>query len=222
METKKHPKHDLERRYTLFLNIGLVLSLAFVVTAFEWKFYDDRTNSLVDITHEFEPLFEVKQTVQIPPAVVKAPPVIIAKPDEEELENDIKDVIDTEYGEGMSVEEMIYSAPLPEEEVDTPESYVEQMPEPVGGMGAFYKHLADNINYPKQAIRAGIEGKVFVKFVVEKDGTLSNIEVVRGIGAGCDEEAVKAINSAPKWKPGRQGGRTMRVTMIVPVNFKFQ
>jgi protein TonB len=76
------------------------------------------------------------------------------------------------------------------------------------------------MKYPAQARRMGIEGKVFVEFVVDKDGTLTEVKTVKGIGAGCDEEAVRVIQSAPKWKPGKQRGRPVKVRMILPIIFK--
>jgi len=99
---------------------------------------------------------------------------------------------------------------------------VEQAPEPIGGMGTFYEYVGKNIRYPLQARRMGIEGKVYVTFVVEKDGSLSNIETIKGIGAGCDEEAVRVLQdeATPLFKPGEQRGRPVRVRMQMPIIFK--
>lgn len=100
--------------------------------------------------------------------------------------------------------------------------FAEEAPEFIGGQAAMLKYIRDNIRFPIMARENGIEGKVFVQFVVEKDGSISQIEVVRGIGAGCDEEAIKAIKSMPAWKPGKQNGKPVRVRFTLPVLFKLE
>lgn len=97
---------------------------------------------------------------------------------------------------------------------------VEDQPIPPGGMGAFYKYVGMNIKYPNDARRMGVQGKVFVQFVVDKDGSLINVKSIKGIGAGCDEEAVRIIEAAPNWKPGKQRGKPVKVRMILPITFK--
>jgi len=87
-------------------------------------------------------------------------------------------------------------------------------------MGAFYEYVSKNLKYPSQARRMGVEGKVFVQFVVDKDGSISQVQSIKGIGAGCDEEAVRVLQNAPKWKPGKQRGRPVRVRMVLPITFK--
>lgn len=104
-------------------------------------------------------------------------------------------------------------------EIETPSTVVEEMPEFPGGEAARIRFLNENIVYPRQAREVGIEGKVFVTFVVEKDGSITGIALLRGIGGGCDEEALKAIKAMPKWKPGRQNGKEVRVQLNLPVNF---
>jgi periplasmic protein TonB len=97
---------------------------------------------------------------------------------------------------------------------------VEEMPFPKQGYDEFYKFLSNEIKYPSEAREQGISGKVYVQFVVNKDGSLSNIEVVKGIGGGCDEEAARALSKSTKWTPGSQRGREVSVRMILPINFK--
>jgi TonB family protein len=99
---------------------------------------------------------------------------------------------------------------------------VEALPEAEGGMNTFYSHVMSAVDYPSEALQKRIEGRVDVQFVVNKDGSLSDITVVNGIGAGCDEEAVKAIRNAPSFKSGHQGGKPVRVRMIVPIMFKLE
>lgn len=106
------------------------------------------------------------------------------------------------------------------EDLSTIFTHVEETAAPIGGMDAFSEFVGKRIIYPEQAKRMGIEGKVYVQFVVEKDGSLTNVNAVKGIGAGCDEEAVRIVQSAPKWKPGKQHGRPVRQKMVLPISFK--
>ena len=99
---------------------------------------------------------------------------------------------------------------------------VEEMPQYPRGETALMKYVAQNVVYPQEAREKGISGRVFVSFIVEKDGSISNVEVVRGIGGGCDEEAVRVISAMPKWKPGKMKGEPVRVSYMMPINFKLQ
>ena len=99
---------------------------------------------------------------------------------------------------------------------------VEEMPEFPGGMGKLAEYLAQNINYPQTAQKAGVQGKVFVNFVVEPDGSVSNVKVIRSLGGGCDEEAVRVVKAMPQWRPGKQRGQAVRVSYNLPINFKLQ
>lgn len=96
---------------------------------------------------------------------------------------------------------------------------VEHNPDPSGGYQAFYEFLFQEIKYPKQAIRSGIEGKVFVQFVVNKNGELTDFIIARGIGQGCDEEAIRVLRKAPRWQPGKQRGKPVKVRMMMPIQF---
>lgn len=106
-----------------------------------------------------------------------------------------------------------------EEEIFTT---VEQNPEFPGGQAAMYRYIGDNMKYPSAAQRANVSGKVFVKFVVERDGSIGDIQVLKGIGFGCDEEATRVIKSMPKWSPGRQNGRNVRVYFTMPISFRLE
>ena len=99
---------------------------------------------------------------------------------------------------------------------------VEVDPEFPGGMEAFYKYLAENVHYPEQAKKEQIQGRVFITFVVEKDGSISSAKVLRGIGGGCDEEALRVVNAMPKWTPGKMRGEVVRVNYNLPITFKLQ
>ncbi len=222
MEAKKNPKADLDKKTGLFFNIGLAVSLLLVITAFEWRFYDD--GSLVDlgqVDDNFEDLMEIPPTEQPPPPPpVIQQPEIIEVPDEEEIEEEIEVNLDVEITETTVIEDVVFEEAPEEEVAEEIFTIVEDQPEPQGGMGAFYQYISKNLQYPNQARRMGIEGKVFVQFVVDKDGTITEVQAIKGIGAGCDEEAVKVIQNAPKWKPGKQRGRPVKVRMILPITFK--
>lgn len=108
---------------------------------------------------------------------------------------------------------------VPEAEIFT---VVEEMPAFNGGIEELYKFLANNIKYPQQAKDAQIKGRVFVNFVVEKDGEVTNVNVLRGIGGGCDEEAIRVVSSMPRWKPGTQRGENVRVSYNLPIKFSLK
>lgn len=222
MESKKTPKADLNRKTGLHLSIGLVISLAVVTLAFEWKSYDEQ--SLVDlgvVEDDFEDVMEIPPTEQPPPPPPKIQqPEIIEVPDEEEIEEEIEIDLDVEITEDTQIEEMVFEEAPEEEATDEIFMVVEDQPEPAGGMQAFYEYVGKNLKYPSQARRMGIEGKVFVQFVVNTDGSITDVQAIKGIGAGCDEEAVRVLREAPKWKPGKQRGRPVRVRMVLPITFR--
>lgn len=222
MEAKKSPKADLNKKTGLFLNIGLVVSLLLVITAFEWRFYDDgELMDLGQVADEFEDVMEIPPTEQPPPPPPKIQqPEIIEVPDEEEIEEEIEVDLDVEITEETVVEDIVFDEPVEEEVADEIFTIVEDQPQPKGGMAAFYEFIGKKLKYPAQARRMGIEGKVFVEFVVDKDGTITDVKAIKGIGAGCDEEAIRVIQSSPKWNAGKQRGRAVRVRMILPITFK--
>jgi len=222
MELKKTPDADLNKKSGLFLNIGLVMSLIIVISAFEWKFYDD--GDLVDlgqVRDDFEEMLEIPPTEQPPPPPPKIQqPEIIEVPDEEEIEEEIEVDLDVEITEDEAIENIITEEAPEEEDVDQVFTIVEQQAEFKGGMRKFYEYVGKKMKYPSQARRMGIEGKVFVQFVVERDGSITDVQAIRGIGAGCDEEAMKVIRESPKWNPGKQRGRAVRVRRVIPITFR--
>lgn len=224
---KKLPIAKLGKYHHLFMALGLIIALGIVNIAIEWKTYDQKEYlQLAAVTDDFEEVYEIPQTTQPPPPKpVLQHPEIVAVPDEEEIEQEIELNLDVEVTEDTKIEEVIHfeidEGPA-EEKVEEIFLVVEDKPEPIGGLAAFYDFLGQNIDYPEQARRVGISGRVFVEFVVEKDGSITRAHVVKGIGGGCDEEAVRVVNMAPKWKPGMQRGRPVKVRMTVPVFFKLE
>ena len=222
MELKKSPEHDLSKKTGMFLNLGLTLSLLIVILAFEWP--NRGSEEIMDfgeLDADFEDIMEIPPTDQPPPPPPKVQiPEIIEVPDEKELEEEIEVELDVEMTEETVVEDIVFEQAPEEEEVDEIFTIVEDQPEFPGGMQAFYSFVSKRMKYPSQAKRMGIEGRVYLEFVVGKDGAVTNVRSVKGIGAGCDEEAVRVMKTVPKFKPGKQRGRAVKVKMVMPIYFK--
>lgn len=223
MELKKNPKADINKKSTLFLMMGLVISLSLVFAAFEYKSYDDGPlMDLGQVDDVMDDIMEIPPTEQPPPPPPKVQlPEIIEIPDEEEIEEDIDLDLDLEMTEDSEIEQMVFEEAAPEEDVDKVFQIVEQQAEPKGGIQAFYDYVAGELSdkYPRQAQRMGIEGVVFIQFVIERDGSLTDVQAVKGIGGGCDEVAVEVVKNAPKWSPGKQRGRAVRSQRVIPIRF---
>jgi protein TonB len=227
MEAKKTIRADLSLKQNLFLSIGFIISLSLVITAVEWKSYERSEFALLNaqLESEVEDILEIPPTTQPPPPPPKVRmPVIVEVPDIEEIEEDIEVDLDVEITEETEIEEVVFvDAPeLVEEEVDEVFTFVEQQPAPDGGLEKFYSDIAKKVRYPNQARRMGIQGKVFVRFIIDKQGNITNIEVVKGIGGGCDEEAIRVMKTMPAWSPGKQRGVPVRAMMIIPINFQLK
>ena len=226
MEEKKSPKANLENKKVMFTQIGLIISLLIAWMAFEHKSYDKREidpsllrqtevveEEMVEITKQEEPK---PQPVEVPKQTTQL-----------EIVQDDVEVEDIEINADVDQNEVIEEyvpVEVEEEEVQEQEIFqiVEEMPAYPGGDQRLMEYVAKNIKYPQIARETGIQGRVFVGFVVEPDGSVSNVKVLRGIGGGCDEEAVRVVKSMPKWKPGKQRGKAVRVSYMLPVNFKLQ
>ena len=226
MEEKKSPKANLENKKLMFMQIGLIISLIVAWLAFEYKSYDKREidPSLLRQTEVVEEeMVEITKQEEMKPQPVEMP----KQTTQLEIVDDDVEVEDIEINVETDQSEVIeeYVAPeIVEEEVVEAEVFtiVEQMPSFPGGDAKMYEYLGKNIKYPQIARETGIQGRVFVNFVVEPDGSVSNVKVLRGIGGGCDEEAMRVVKAMPKWSPGKQRGKTVRVSYTLPVVFKLQ
>ena len=220
MVEKKSPEADVTRKSGLYLNIGLVVSLLVVIIAFEWRFYDDGALAdLGQVSDDFEEILDIPVTEQPPPPPPKIQqPEIIEVPDEEEIE-EIEVNLDVEITEEKAIEAIVFEEPVEEEVVDEVFTIVEQQPEFPGGRDAIYQYIQKKFRYPSQARRMGIEGRVSVQFVVDKSGNITEVQAVKGVGAGCDKEAVRIIKSMPKWKAGKHRGKAVKVRMILHIAF---
>lgn len=222
MEIRKHPKADLERKRTYLFQIGMIISLVFALMAFEYKSYEKTSIDLpkgagLQLVDEIIPV-TIQKEKPLPPAP-KVNLVIKVVDNLDKADEGID--IDAFADDNTSVPDYV---PEIEDEPevlpdDIPVAIPEVMPEFPGGLSALYEFLKDNVNYPEFAKKVNIQGTVYVSFVVEKDGSVSNVEILRGIGGGCDEEAVRVVKSMPPWKPGRQMGRPVRVAYKLPIRF---
>jgi periplasmic protein TonB len=224
IEIKKNPNVDLNSKQGLIFSISMVITLSLMLFAFEWKQYDNAVVALTTKqTNVFETMVEVPSTViPPPPEVIVQQPQLVAVPDEEEVEQEIKFIFDVEVTEDTKVEEYkpIEMPKVVEEEADQIFVIVEENAQPRGGLSEFYQFVSNNIKYPAQARRLNVEGRVYVEFIVGKDGKISDATAVKGIGAGCDEEAVRIIMAAPSWNPAKQRGKPVRQRMVLPITFK--
>ncbi|HKK09376.1 MAG TPA: energy transducer TonB, partial [Bacteroidales bacterium] len=219
MELKKSPKADLEKKRTLFLQVGLIISLAITLFAFEWKSYEKKEIDLQqraasDVPEEIIPITKQEKPPP-PPEPPQTTTELNIVENEVEVEDDI--IIDVEADQDTEVEEWT-PVVMEEEEVQEEKIFivVEDQPQFPGGEKARMKYLANNIDYPQLARESGIQGTVYVTFVVEKDGSVTDVRVLRGIGGGCDQEAIEVVKNMPKWKPGKQRGKPVRVQFNMP------
>lgn len=231
MEIKKSPKADLENKKNIFLLIGLVGSLLITLVAFEWTTKPAEVQSLgtlevVEAEEEYIPI--TRETQPKPPPPAAAPKTIevlnIVSDDvviEEELEIEISEADEATIIDVAPVIETVAAEEEVEEEAEV-FFIVEEMPEFPGGELALRTYLAQSIKYPVIAQENGVQGKVYVTFVVDKDGSISDATVARGVDPSLDQEALRVVNSLPKWKPGKQRGQPVRVSYTVPINFVLQ
>jgi protein TonB len=229
MEIKKSPKADLESKKSTWLLVGYVMILSVLFVAFEWTERDvkvDTSSALVDVIFEEEivPITQVDQAV-IAAAPPEAPKVIEVL----NIVDDKANVAETslasseETGGRVEVKYVAPAAVVEEEpEEQTIFEVVENMPEYPGGMSALMQFLSKNIKYPTIAQENGTQGRVIVQFVVNRDGTIVDPVVVRSVDPYLDKEALRVIMTMPKWKPGMQRGKAVRVKYTVPVQFRLQ
>lgn len=219
MSLKKNPKVDLKRKYQRFMETSLIISLALLVAAFKYFPEIERQEVAKEkgqIMINVEDVAVTRQ--QAPPPPPPKPPIPIEAPSDDVLD-------DIEIGETeLDVEEAVDAPPPPpapdvEDDEETINIFVavEQMPELIGGIASIQKSIV----YPEIAIRAGIQGQVLVAAVVDEQGDVMEAEVLRGIGAGCDEEALRAVKEA-KFEPGKQRGKAVKVRVTVPVRFSLK
>lgn len=228
MELKKNPKADLEKRRGLYLEIGLVVSLVAALVAFNLKSYDkeEKEQFVREASEEQEEIIIQTQQEELPPPPPPEAPEVTTEFEVVEDDAEIKTelVVNAEVTDDTKNIEITPVKIEEEEEEEDVQIFtvVENDPEFPGGMEALYKYLRSNIKYPQLARDNNITGKVYVTFVVEKDGSIANPRVLKDIGGGCGAEAIRVVKAMPKWTPGKQRGKAVRVQFNLPVSFNLQ
>ncbi|MDR1859587.1 MAG: energy transducer TonB [Bacteroidales bacterium] len=225
MELKKSVKADLENKRTTFVAAGLVIALGISLAGFEWKSRNTQVASLGELTAEAveEEIIPITRAEEIPPP----PPqqsveVLNIVDDQTDIDNEMQ--LDDSEADESTIIDVKPVIKAKEEVVEDNEIFqiVEEMPEFPGGQAALIKWLGSNTKYPVIAQENGVQGTVYVQFVVEKDGSVTNATVLRGPDPSLEKEAVRVVSSMPKWKPGKQRNKAVRVTYQVPVKFILQ
>lgn len=225
METKKSPKANLENKRKIFIQLGLIVAIAGCLYSFEstskvkevipFDMPDSNTN-IEELTPITRPE-EAKPIILPPPRVVDLIRIVEnnAKLDEE------LDIMDSEADSRTMIDAVRRLNSPKEIEKDDAIIFIapEEMPEFPGGNSALLYFLSQNIKYPAIAVESNIKGKVTVIFVVNKDGSISDAKILRGVDEALDNEALRVVYSMPKWKPGKQSGKPVRVSFSVPINF---
>jgi protein TonB len=201
----------------------LLIALAAVLVSFEWKTYGGTDRIFDDFLYEDIEDEIIPITIQqekVMPPLPKEPEKVIIVDDDVVVEKEI--FVDSEVSEATEITTIDF---LPEE-IDDDVIHITADLEPTfpGGRGAMYAFLRENIHYPKIAVQEGIQGKVYLSFVIEKDGSITDVKVLRGIIGGrmCDLEAVRVVESMPKWEHGRRNGRPVRFQFNLPVDFRLK
>lgn len=228
MEVKKSPKADLEGGKTLSILMGLVVALACMFVGFEWGTRDIQvvtaSEGVADIIAEEE--IEITRPEELPPP--PPPPPVQAAPEmlnvvEDDVELEQQEILSTEDDQSAAQVETYVAPTVVEEEEESDDqifTVVEKNPSFPGGETALLKYLSTKTNYPVIAQENGIQGRVIVSFVVNRDGSIVDAEVVRGQDPSLDKEALRVVNSMPKWSPGEQRGKPVRVRFNLPVWFR--
>jgi len=229
METKKNDKVNLERQKGVFLQLGLVIVLALCLIAFEWSSSSRKVSAFDAVTEEVMeeemiPITEMEQPEpEAPPEVPKVTEIFEIVDDDVAIENEIL----FEDDEADFDEEIqMYDFEVTEEQEEEEEQIfviVEDMPTFHGGdVDKFRDWVQSRVKYPQIAAENGIQGRVFIMFVVEPDGSVSNVTILRSVDPALDNEAKRVVESSPKWVPGKQRGAPVRVRFSMPINFQLQ
>ena len=226
MELKKTDEANLEKRKGIFFQLGLVIALSLILIAFEWTSGGLSGNEydLGDMEQVEEEIIPITRQEQPEPPKPPEPPkvteLLLIVDDDMDLDDELQ-LEDFEIDQDSELQIMEFT----EEEEEEAEIFfiVEDMPGFGGeGQDGFRKYIMKNLKYPEIAAENGISGRVFVRFVVEANGSVSNVNIVRGVDPALDAEAVRVVKSSPKWTPGKQRGKPVRVSFTFPINFVLQ
>jgi protein TonB len=220
MEKRKTKKADLERKRSVFFQIGLIVALSVVLAAFEWSKKISKTTTAyqikgIELETEMIPVTRKKEVKPPLPKHYEKFEVVV---DEEPLETEFEP-FNSEAEEGDKIEFQIPDGIIEEPEDDSIYLISEKQPAPPGGMIGLRYYLAKNIKYPREAVANDVQGKVYVRFVVNKKGIIENVQVLRGVHPLLDKEALRVVKNMPKWKPGEQSGKPVSVWFVLPIVF---
>ncbi|MDR2914220.1 MAG: TonB family protein [Tannerella sp.] len=227
MEIKKSQRANLEKSKSVNFMIGMIVALAVLFTGFEWgeRYLNLNTNYVPDpFTDIVDVIDPTRQDPPEPPTpeIIKTPDILTIVENEKEVEP--AQIAPTEDFKDMA--QPVYTPPVEEKTEEPTDDYIhvnaEIMPEFPGGNTALLKWIAENVNYPTIAAENGVEGLVACSFVINTDGSISNVEVLRSKDPLLDKEAIRVLKTMPKWKPGMQQGKAVRVKFSVPVRFRLQ
>ncbi len=227
MEVKKSPKADLERKRSMLIQLGLVVALGVVLIAFNWTSTVKQAQDLGQVMEQEveDEIIPITRQEEVKPPPPPPPPktfdVLNIVDDDTEIDEELE-IDDTEIDDetAIDVEPVLTDE---EDDADAPVFVVvEDMPEFPGGELALRKWISKAIKYPVIAQENGIQGKVYVSFVINKKGAIEDAKILRGIDPSLDKEALRVINSMPTWKPGKQRGKPVKVSYRVPINFVLQ
>ena len=230
MESKITPKADLQKKNLMFLEIGLIAALALCLLAFEWS--SSEKVETMDLTAqaqtiEEEEIINTQEQQEIPPEMPKIPvlsDIIDIVDDDIQVNDDL--FIDTEDNANLGVEIMDYHTEVVEEVVEEeaiPFALVEEKPKFQGGdANTFSAWVNKNLQYPEIAKENGVQGRVTLQFTVNTDGSVSDVKVLRGVDSSLDKEAVRIVSMSPKWTPGKQRERPVKVVYNFPVVFQLR
>ena len=230
MEVKKSPKADLEGGIGMSILMGMIVGLAVMFVGFEWSSREitiAQDEGVADVIAEEEVEITRQENAPPPPPPPPAPAVAeVLTVVEDDVQLDDVDILSSE-DDASTAQVQTYTPPavVEEEEEESAQqifTVVEEMPEFPGGQGALLQYLSKSIKYPVIAHENGIHGRVSCSFVVEKDGSVTDVQVLRGVDPSLDKEAIRVITAMPKWKPGKQRGKPVRVKYTVPVTFRLQ
>lgn len=228
MELKKSPKANLENKRSIFIEFGLVISLLICLYGFESNSGVKPADTLGALTDQaveetLIPITQQEEKKQELPPLPKLVDLLVIVENNTDIIDELE-IIDTEANSETAVYANMHKYDDPEPGVDEAAIFIapEEKPEFPGGDAALLNFLSQNIKYPAIAAENGVKGRVTVNFVVNKDGSISDAKILRGVDQALDKEALRVIYSMPKWKPGKQSGKPVRVSFSVPINFVLQ
>lgn len=230
MEIKKTPRADLENKKSIFCLLGLVVALGFLYIVFEWTEAGVKAFEVTQSTEDVAEEEEIMNTFQDntppppPPPQEAPPPPPPASPGElETVSNDKEDVGDLgQMGDDADTDIKNLADKVEEEVIEDPQIYVrvEKKAAFPGGQAELNKYLSKAINYPEEASDNGIQGRVIVSFVVNTNGSIVDVEVLRGVHPALDKEAMRVVKAMPAWTPASNQGKKVRSKFTLPINFK--